>query len=158
MIKELQSKYMADNVDKWLNNRDRFMHLLSFEDCIYDFNTRPSGFRENNLEDMVTMSFGYTMSQVLEYTILVQNIIIAALKDIHDPEVFEYIMKILATSVHGDRRNDKFQIWTGTGANGKGLTRPFLTRSLANIFTSPGKLSSRAALREDNALAPSWRS
>jgi len=54
MIKESQSKYMADKVDKGLNNRGRFLHLLVFENCVYDFNI-PS-FREGTPVDMVTMS------------------------------------------------------------------------------------------------------
>jgi threonyl-tRNA synthetase len=44
MIKEMQSKYMAENVDKWLNNCDRFVHLFGFEDFVYDLSTRPPDF------------------------------------------------------------------------------------------------------------------
>jgi len=38
-------------------------------------------------------------------------------------EVFRYVMYFLATSVTGDRPKDTFHIWTGTGANGKLITK-----------------------------------
>ncbi len=35
-------------------------------------------------------------------------------------------MHFLATSVTGARPKDTFHIWTGTGANGKGITKTLL--------------------------------
>jgi hypothetical protein len=85
-----------------LNNRDKKNHLLDFEDCVYDFSTSPPGFREGKAEDMVTITLKYTKEQVDDCDIAVQAKIVDALKDMHDKDVFEYIIKTLATSVHGD--------------------------------------------------------
>jgi len=84
MIKELQSMYLHDDVDEWLNIRDRFNHMLGSEDSVYDFNIRPG-----EPKDRVAMSTGFTQKQVAECNMTVQNrvsIIVAALEGMHNPE------------------------------------------------------------------------
>jgi len=78
MIKEMQTLYMSDDVDEWLNNRDLFDHILGFEDSVYDFNI--PGFREGEPKDMVTMSIGFTHKQVEECNMTVQAKIVVALE------------------------------------------------------------------------------
>ena len=60
VVQELQSLYMPESVDAWLNIRDKKNHLLGFEDCLFDFNTSPPRFRKGNAEDMVTIRVKYT--------------------------------------------------------------------------------------------------
>jgi phage/plasmid-associated DNA primase len=57
----------------------------------------------------------------------------------HNPEVFEYIVNTLATFVHGDRPNDMFQIWTGTGANGKDLAKTIFAKAFGDYFKELGQ-------------------
>jgi phage/plasmid-associated DNA primase len=137
MIKELQSLYESDDVDEWLNSRDRFDHILGFDDAVYDFSI--PGFRQGEPNDMVTMTVGFKRKQVEECDKTVQAKIVAALEGMHDPEVFKYLMKTLATSVDGDRPNDIFMIWTGTGANGKGLTKTICSKAFGDYFYDPGQ-------------------
>jgi hypothetical protein len=91
-------------------------------------------------EDMVTMSVGFTKSQVLDCDLTTQARIIATWKDMHPDDVFEYNMKKLATSVHGIRTNDKFYIWTGAGANSKGLTKTIFIKAFCDYFNEPGQI------------------
>ena len=93
MIKELQSMYMLDDVDEWLNNRDRFDHILGFDDAVYDFGI--PGFRPGEPKDMVTMCVGFTQKQVVECDMTVRAKIVATLEGMHDPKVFEYLEKTL---------------------------------------------------------------
>jgi len=76
---------------------------------------------------------------VLECDIRIWDEIIATLSDTHDKDVFNYLMKFLATLVHGDCTNDTFQIWTGTGANGTGLTKTILTKAFGNYLYEPAQ-------------------
>ena len=55
---------MLDDVNEWLNNRDRFDHILDFDDAVYELNI--PGFRPGETNDMVTMSGGFTQMQVVE--------------------------------------------------------------------------------------------
>ncbi len=76
---------------------------------------------------------------MLECDIRIWDEIIATLSDTHDKDVFNYLMKFLATLVHGDCTNDTFQIWTGTGANGTGLTKTILTKAFGNYLYEPAQ-------------------
>jgi len=60
IVKELQTLYMQDYIDAWLISRDKCHHLLGFEDCVYNFDASPPGYREGTTADMVTMSTGFT--------------------------------------------------------------------------------------------------
>ena len=47
----------------------------------------------------------------------------------NENEVFNFIVQTLATSVVKHRLRDKFQIWIGNGANGKGLKKTIMTKT-----------------------------
>ena len=54
-------------------------------------------------------------------------LVLSALASLHESEeVYRYVMYFLATSVIGDRPKNTFLIWTGTGANGKGITKTLM--------------------------------
>eukprot|EP00873_Tetraselmis_striata_P020412 jgi/Tetstr1/440676/TSEL_028985.t1 len=52
-------------------------------------------------------------------------------------EVLWYVINTLATSVVGNRPNDRFQIWSGTGANGKGLTKNLVASAFGEYYYEP---------------------
>jgi len=76
---------------------------------------------------------------MLNFDKAIQTKIVNALKLIHDDDVFEYVMRTLATTVHGNRPNDKFEIWTRTGANGKGLTKAIFDKAFGDYYYEPGQ-------------------
>jgi hypothetical protein len=47
------------------------------------------------------------------------------------------MVNTLATSVVGDHLNDVFHIWSGTGANGKGLTNNLVATSFGEYYYEP---------------------
>ena len=66
------------------------------------------GFREGTPTDMVTMSVGFTQSEVEECAKDIQDQIVATLKGMHvDEKIFDFIMQTLATSVVEHRPRDK---------------------------------------------------
>ncbi len=79
---------------------------------------------------MVTMSAGFTQAEVEGCDKTIQDEIVVVLKGMHDEdEVFTFIVQTLDNSFVGHRLRDKFQIWTGNGANGKGLTKTIITKA-----------------------------
>jgi phage/plasmid-associated DNA primase len=62
-------------------------------------------------------------------------------------ELMEFTTKVLANSVHGEYPTDLNHIWTGSGANGKGMLKSFLAMALGGYFYEPDQVlfSSRSA-------------
>jgi hypothetical protein len=145
VIKELKALYSdAIDVEEWLNNLNTKKNLLGFEDCVYDFGDAMThvpgfvpGFREGRPEDMITMNVGHTREQVENCNKAFQEEIVNALYSMHAKDVADYIMQTLATSVVGYRKRQKFQVWTGSGANGKGLTKNVVQAAFGKYYYEP---------------------
>jgi P4 family phage/plasmid primase-like protien len=135
LVKELRSLYKHDpNPARWLSRLDGDDMLLGCEDCVYDF--REKRFREGRPEDMVSMSTGHTRADLEANDGLTEEIM-EAIGNMHQPDELSYMINTLATSVVGDRPNDVFHIWSGTGANGKGLTKNLVATTFGEYYYEP---------------------
>lgn len=138
LVEQLAVSYQVLNPSKWLAKFDSDEYILGFEDCVYDF--REKCFRDGRPEDMVSMSVGHTRAD-MEFHMDGSDEseeIIDSLQSMHESdEVLWYVMKTLATSVVGNRPNDRFQIWSGTGANGKGLTKNLVASAFGDYYYEP---------------------
>ena len=136
LVKQLQILYKVQNPSAWLSSLDSNDYILGFEDCVYDFKTK--SFRDGTPSDMVSMSTGHMKADVENAGDDIKQEILIALESMHQSRaVYEYVLKWLATSVVGVRPVDRFQIWTGTGANGKGLTKNIAGAAFGDYFYEP---------------------
>eukprot|EP00873_Tetraselmis_striata_P021731 jgi/Tetstr1/441995/TSEL_003145.t1 len=138
LVDQLAISYHVADPSQWLSALDSNTHTLGFEDCVYDFDEKC--FREGRPEDMISMSVGHTQADV-EAHMFGSDIgqeIIDAIETMHaSDEVLWYVLQTLATSVVGDRPNDRFQIWSGTGGNGKGLVKNLVSSALGQYYYEP---------------------
>ena len=147
LIEQLQSLYKC-NAKTWLSQLNANDYLIGLEDCVFDF--KHGCFREGLPEDMVTMSTGHTREDV-EMGADLEDLIMHSLGEMHEsPEVFDYVLNVLATSVVGARPVDRFSIWTGTCANGKGLTKNLCATALGEYYYEPS-----ATVFSDRAVSSS---
>jgi P4 family phage/plasmid primase-like protien len=121
---------------------DTNSYLFVFKDCLYDFSMIDGvvvGRREIRPTDYVTITCGYAYpAEVPRYI----NEVEATLKTIwsrkgeygDDGETYEYVMKILATSLCGKRWMEAFFLMTGSGRNGKGLLIELMMAVLGSYF------------------------
>jgi P4 family phage/plasmid primase-like protien len=122
VIKALQTSYkVAELPSVWLSKLDSNMYLLGFDDMVYDFHERR--FRCGTPDDMISMTVGHTAADIIECDPVILDEIKMVLGSMHEQVVLDFLLRFLATSVVGDRRLDCFQVWSGTGANGKGLIK-----------------------------------
>ena len=127
------------NPSDWLSKLDANDMLLCLDDCVYDVANRE--FREGLPSDMVSMSTGHKRKAVeeamnghTEKHVLIQS----TFDEIHQSkEVRDYVLNNIATSIVGIRERDRFQIWTGTGANGKGLTKNLAGSAFGEYYYEP---------------------
>ena len=86
---------------------------------------------------MVSLSTGHKRKAV-QIDEKINKEILTALENMHESEdVPWYVLNVLATSVVGVRETDRFQIWTGTGANGKGLTKNLCAAAFGDYYYEP---------------------
>lgn len=96
---------------------DKKLHLICFENGIYDLDKLE--FRDGVYEDYISMSSGINYYEhdwddesVLEVLQFISEVL-------PKHNVREYVMKLMSTFLHGAVKQEKFNIWTGCGGNGK---------------------------------------
>ena len=101
----------------FINNLDSNTHLIGFENGIYDISTLT--FRDGRPEDYVSFS-----TQIMYIEFDENDPVVLEIKHfvncvVPNPDLQKYIMQLLASYLEGSTRDQKFHIWTGSGANGK---------------------------------------
>ena len=115
VIKELMHLYYDS---KFMLKLDENRYLLGFNNGVYDL--KNNYFRNGRPEDYISMS---TNCDYIKYDESNTNIInVYNFFDQIQPnqEMRDYLLLKLSSFLEGIQRDQKFEIWTGTGANGKG--------------------------------------
>jgi P4 family phage/plasmid primase-like protien len=132
--KELRCLYSVLYPQQWLEKLDEVTYVIGFEDGVYDF--REKRFREGLPEDFVTMSCGHSIHTQPDASI--QAKITKFFEDVlPDEENREYLLNMLACSIHGDRPNDDLLICQGRSSNGKSTMIRLQAAALGNYFYGP---------------------
>ncbi len=112
---------------------DENPNLLNFKNGVLDIINET--FRDRRRDDYVQMSTTYDFYYQLdepEYTAE----IISILRQIHpNPQVYEFFMMTLASSLSG-RNIDRFFIWNGGGRNGKSVCTQLMKLVLGDYFAT----------------------
>jgi phage/plasmid-associated DNA primase len=130
----------VDDVADWIGRLDSKKEILGFDDKVYDFSIK--AFRDGTPEDMVTLSVGHSSKDLkrTKRSKEILNEIKNIVSKLGTHELMQYTVRHLATSVHGDRPLDQFHIWTGTGANGKGLLTALMAMALGKYCYTPDQV------------------
>jgi P4 family phage/plasmid primase-like protien len=103
-------------------------HLLSFNNGVYDL--QKMEFRNGNPDDCITYTTGinykpYQFGDNPDMEMFLRQILPNDDKRI-------YVLKFLATCLSGDNPEEKFNIWTGSGGNGKSKLVELIDRVLGD--------------------------
>jgi P4 family phage/plasmid primase-like protien len=108
---------MLFNIEKIDENMDTNTHLIGFENGVYDLDAME--FRDGRPEDYISISTG---NNYIEYdpTNPVNEDIEIFLKQVFQSDALRaYVLRLLASFLHGNIREERFHVWTGVGSNGK---------------------------------------
>ena len=131
LVEELQRLYIVTDPKGWFESLDSNPHVFGLEDCVFDI--KLGGFREGKPGDMVSFSCGHKRSDLEECPNICE--ILEAIRSMFPSEpVFEYVIGVLASAISGDRVNQDFNIWSGCGANGKGLVKALCRVAFGDYF------------------------
>jgi P4 family phage/plasmid primase-like protien len=118
-----QAKVMTEcamlfNVDKFDEKLDSNRHLIGFNNGVYDLDAME--FRDGRPEDFVSISTNInyvSLADQPEY--MVEDVKSFFQQVVMNDGVREYVLRLLASFLHGDIREERFHVWTGSGSNGK---------------------------------------
>ena len=116
IMKECSELFYADKFEERLDSNT---HLVGFNNGVYDLETHT--FRDGRPDDYVSFSTGNNYIPY-EPDNPIQLAIAEYLEQVlTKKEVREYVLKLYATMISGQIKEQKFYIWTGTGSNSKSL-------------------------------------
>jgi len=122
LMQECQEKFWEEN---FINKLDSNPNLVGFENGIYDLENLD--FRAGYPEDYVSMTTGI---DYIKYDDLINDTESQNYKYLEEIQLFmkqiqpkqenrEYVLMVLASSLDGNTNEERFNVWTGTGGNGK---------------------------------------
>ena len=115
VIKELMHLYYDS---RFMQKLDENRYLLGFNNGVYDL--KNNYFRNGRPEDYISMSTNCDYVKYDESDINIKNVYNFFDQIQPNNEMRDYLLLKLSSFLEGIQRDQKFEIWTGTGANGKG--------------------------------------
>ena len=128
VIKECSELFHVEKFEELL---DSDCNLVGFENGVYDLERQE--FREGRPDDHVSFSTGInyvpypgdnhpTVAEIKRFW-----------EQIHpDPDIRSYVMRTLSDCLSGHITHERFNIWTGTGSNGKSLSVALMEKSFGD--------------------------
>jgi len=106
-------------IEKFVERLDSNPNLIGFENGVYDLDS--AEFREGRPEDYVSFSTHINFLPFNPSHPIVQQIKEYFSQVLPQPAVRQYVLKLFATFLSGNNKEQKFNIWTGIGSNSKSL-------------------------------------
>jgi len=103
---------------EFLDNLDSDKSIMGFENGVYDLKKKE--FRDGLPNDNLSMTTGYDfIDDFTESDDLVKNVRGFINQVLPVKQVREYAMRVMASCLSGENRDESFNLWTGSGGNGK---------------------------------------
>jgi len=140
VIAFLPSMYNDDDLDKKMDEK---RHLFAFSDAVYDLDKHQA--RPIRPDDFICLNTGYPYPKERnEKAMMELGNTIRTLFETNeameiDPQFGDltcFVLKTIATCLHGTKKYEKFYVWTGNGGNGKGLLSELIKRAFGDYYHS----------------------
>lgn len=131
IIKEL---YTAYNDNCFLNNLDENKFLICFKNGIYDLEN--NYFRNGKPEDNISFSTNINYMKYDPNNTKIKEVYNFFEQIQPEEEIRNYLLLYLSSFLDGIQRDQKFEIWTGAGGNGKGKIIKLLMDSFGDYATT----------------------
>ncbi len=102
---------------KFEERLDSNVNIIGFENGVYDLDA--DEFRQGRPEDYLTFSTGNCYVEYDENSQAANGVQRYLAQVLTKPDMREYVMKLFASFLHGATKEQKFYVWTGSGANSK---------------------------------------
>lgn len=133
ITKLLVNQYYDKDFNKKIDELNT--HLLGFNNGVFDLNLME--FREGRPDDYIsfTTNIDYipyvsSCKEIKEINNFFSTVLV-------NKNVREYFLTILSTCLHGENKEQKMWICTGSGSNGKSVTFDLIKKSLGTYYITP---------------------
>lgn len=114
IIKECRDLFYIEKFEEKIDSR---CHLLGFENGVYDLDV--DEFREGRPDDYISFTTGVNFVEYDKNHPYMEGINKFLNTVFTNQEVRDYVLTVLSSFLNGNIKEERFHIWTGTGANGK---------------------------------------
>lgn len=129
---ECKNMFYDEEFDRQLNEK---RNLIVFNNGVFDLDKMI--FRAGEPSDYMSYT---TQNNYVEYDENNPDVqkVYHVFSQIHPgADIRNFFFYTLAASLHGYKREQKLDIWTGVGSNGKSITVDFISKALGDYFYSP---------------------
>ena len=137
------------NYEELPTKMDESRHLFAFDDKVFDLTT--CQYRGIKPDDWICLTTGYKAPKGITEAQI--NKVLDNIKVMfHDDEMCRYVMTELMIHLHGDgqRQFQRFNIWTGSGGNGKGVLADTIKQAFGKYYiTLPITILTEKADKKD---------
>lgn len=130
VLKECSRMFYDHEFEK---KSDSNCDLIGFENGVYDVKTL--AFREGQPDDYLTKSTELNYIECKEDDPTVQEIVSFFKKIQPDPTMLDYLLTVMASFLVGSTEEQTFQIWTGSGSNGKSCCLELFEKTFGEQYT-----------------------
>ena len=129
VLKECARMFFDEKFDKSL---DANPLLIGFENGVYDISQLQ--FREGMPDDYVSKSTNIHYAELSEDDKHVKAVHAFLEKVQPDKDLRQYLLSVLSTFLNGETEEQTFQIWTGSGSNGKSTIIELFERTFGDDY------------------------
>jgi P4 family phage/plasmid primase-like protien len=139
VMKECAQKFYDPKFEEKLDSN---LDLIGFENGVYDLKLHH--FRNGVPDDYIKMSVGYDYKDYRENSDEIKEVI-KYFKTVQlDEKMRQYVLRFISSCLSGSTKNQKFFIWTGSGANGKSTTEKLIEYTFGEYYkTMPNEVMTR---------------
>lgn len=113
---------------------DSNIELLGFENGVYDLENKV--FRSGLPDDNISKTLGYNYDETYTIDHPVVKRVMKHFEQVQtELDMREYVLMLVSSYLDGHNRDQKFILWTGTGANGKSVTIELIQNTLGDYFS-----------------------
>lgn len=128
-----ESQILFNTPMKWFESLDENKNLIGFNNGVYDLSTNT--FRDGTPEDKITKTTGYDYTPNIDKKI--KNKVLHFFNECLPIESREFLLKLSAYCLSGNRYLEWLVFLIGTGGNGKGAYKTLMTKTLGEYAYEP---------------------
>ncbi len=114
LMKEVYELFYVEGFEELLDTNTQ---LIGFDNGVFDLDNME--FREGRPEDCITLGTGHDYSPYDPDDPMIRKVEVIISQIQTQDDIREYVLKFFASCLSGQIRQQKFGIWSGSGANGK---------------------------------------
>lgn len=145
-----ESQILFNTPLKWYETLDENKFLIGFNNGIYDL--KNNVFRDGKPEDMITKTVGYDYTPNINKKI--RQKIMKYFYDVLPELSAEFLLKMSAYTISGNRYLEWVIFLIGTGGNGKGLYKNLMSKTMGEYGYEPSVAILTTTIKSSSSASP----